>query len=290
MRRFRLLGLCLVGALPVYAAAPVDLSAQHDHAQHAKHADNGGWTSYPVLLPGKAERGDGRATARFVLKNLDAPTVHVQSGDLAAATGSFPVSDGKTVIRPAPRVGNYHWVQAREESAARVVVAATVRYFSNPGPAPAALLRKHKSELELIPLPLPREHAHFREGERAAFLVRFNNEPLGNALVHFESEHGSRATDRTDANGFIAIAFPRDFPSTSGDAGAHHGTPKAQFVVAVEHDAQDRHYLTSFNYVYAQHASTGKSQAAGIGFVVLGGLLATPLLRRKKISDKGKTS
>ena len=59
-----------------------------------------------------------------------------------------------------------------------------------------------------------------------------------------------------------------------------------QFVLAAEHDDGGKRYLTAFNYAYAADAARGKNLMAGAGFGVFGMLLATPLLRRKKVENK----
>jgi hypothetical protein len=177
--------------------------------------------------------------------------------------------------------GNYYWVSARSEQADAVITASTVHYFSNPGPAPTELLARPKGELELTPERLPREHAQYREGEEWPFLVRFRGEPLAGAILTLQTEHGTMDAFRTGADGIARVRFPRDMKrAPAGDeAHAHHGRPRGAFVLAVDHSVDGRHYLTAFNYQYAPYAYDGKHLGAGIGFALLGGLLATPLVR-----------
>jgi hypothetical protein len=287
-------GLAAAGRPSAPAAA-----VQHSHAT----ADLGEtWTSYPLIVPGPPSRAPegastagrprmDRLTAGLTVRNLDTGSVEAIAPLPDAVPTSFSVNDGRAWIAPvAPDAGNYYWVRARQLNGDRLTVASTVWYFSNPGPSPKRLLLREKSELEIIPQPLPREHSSYRESDVRRFLVRFEGQPLSGAKVALETEHGSKASYASDARGFVTVTFPHDFPARAGEHGAdgHMGPPRAKFVLAAEHDTADRRYLTAFNYVYSPHPDTGKNYWAGIGFGVLGMLLATPLLRRRGSANEKK--
>jgi hypothetical protein len=292
MRPFSL-SLLIAATLAASAAsaAPAGGDATGLHAHHAhgtpRTAATNTWTQLPLLLPARGgERGD-RSTARFALANLEAATLTVYTPRAADedAPQQVPVTAGSATYRAPRGSGNYHWVSARQESRDSVATAGTAYYFSNPGPAPTELLLKRKGELELIPQPLPREHGRYREGETWPFLARFNGAPLSGGTVVLETEHGTREMFPTNDQGIARITFPRDFvkrDATGGNGHAGHGPQRADFVLAITHNDGTRYYQTTFNYSYSPHALEGRSLWAGAGFVVLGMVLAAPLLRRRK--------
>jgi hypothetical protein len=89
----------------------------------------------------------------------------------------------------------------------------------------------------------------------------------------------------SDAAGRVWVRFPDDVQPAKG--GGHGGGPTNRFVLAAAHDAGGRHYLTAFNYSYAEDAYTGRSLAWGGGFMALGGLIALPLIVRRKEARRG---
>lgn len=248
-----------------------------------------GWTDLPLL---EATPGRDRSKAGFQVVNLvaEAVTVHAPGGRAPLPEGvrfkadrlewEIPVQEGRFTLQSAG-VGNYHWLQAHEETPESVKVASTAHYFSNPGPAPTAMLARTKSELEIVPEPLPREHNQYRENQERAFLLRFRNEPLAGATLRFTSSAGSRASFASDAAGRALVRFPADV--APDERQGHHGRGASnRFVLAVEHRADDRHYLTAFNYHYGEDAYARKSLLWGGGFLVLGGLIGLPLILRRK--------
>jgi hypothetical protein len=296
------------GGRPAGAPAAAEAVRQHDQHDHApaqaaapagKPADSAvsqgkwqgrEWTKYPLITPMMGRGGD-RAVAKLAVKNFQPAELEVfaAEGPADRLRRQFPVTpEGTQIEAVTPKVGNYHWVSAREEVEGKVTVASTATYFSNPGEAPTALLLKQKYELEIIPQPLPREHGSYRESDKWKFLLRFNGQPLANKELKLETEFGTRTAFTSDANGMVTVLFPLDFkpadPAKAHDQ--HMGPRKGKFVLAAEHDEGGKHYLTAFNYAYAPDAATGKSLMAGAGFGVFGMLLAAPLLRRKKADNK----
>ena len=61
------------------------------------------------------------------------------------------------------------------------------------------------------------------------------------------------------------------------------------FLLVAEHLDGGKRYLTTFNYAYAPSPLHGKSLLAGAGFMLLGGLLATPLLRKPRRRNEERT-
>ncbi|MCW9039347.1 MAG: DUF4198 domain-containing protein [Rhodospirillales bacterium] len=263
---------------------------QHDHSHDM--GKPGAWTNFPLLL----SRGSGRTAAVFRGVNINAGEVTAYSPNVAGdnAVQTLPAQEKGAKLKIGKN-GGYYFATASESSGGWLVSASTVHYFSNPAPPPREMLGKQKSDLEIIPEPLPREHARYREGENWPFLVRFKGKPLPDTLITFVSEHGSKAHFTTDAEGIVNVSFPADFtfpePSKGDKAGQHagHHRPKAGFVLVAMHADEGTRYLSSFNYSYAPGAYRGKNLWAGVGFGVLGMVLAVPLLRRRKNNgSKGK--
>jgi hypothetical protein len=247
------------------------------------------WTRQPLLLPGKNPRGE-RSQALLRVQGIApaALSVHAPAGPAERRKVEYPVApEGAQIAPAAPKVGNYHWVVAREESADAVKVASTAWYFSNPGDSPKDLLQTVKHELEIVPDPLPREHGSYRESEKWRFLVRFEGQPLANQPVTLETEFGSRTSFVTDAAGIATVLFPRDFkPAENKAEGAEgHGPRRAKFVLATEKQTESRRYLTAFNLTYGQDADRDRSLGWGAAFGLVGMLAATPLLRRRNGSS-----
>jgi hypothetical protein len=243
------------------------------------------------LLTGKAERGD-RSSAKLTLRGLAAAniTVYASEGPAERLKTEYPVGpDGAKIEAVTSKIGNYHWVVAREESADAVRVASTAWYFGNPGDSPKDMLQTAKHELEIVPAPLPREHRSYREAEKWRFLVRFNGQALVSQAVIMETELGSRSTVVTDASGHATVVFPRDFkPAANADGEGNDARSRSRFVLATEKEDGGKRYLTAFNYTYSQDPERSRSLAWGAAFGILGMVAATPLLRRRQQNEGGK--
>jgi hypothetical protein len=265
------------------------------HAGHgeAARAAPRAWTDLPLIEP--AAGRDGRQAA-FRVMNLDTVSVRAFApGEQASLPEGLRfrsdqqewdvlLDKGRFTLHSAG-VGNYHWLLARQESADGVTVASTAHYFSNPGPAPTDMLARPKSELEIVPAPLPREHNRYRENRTYRFEVRFQGAPLAGTPVSFTSSAGTRARFVSDAAGRVWVRFPGDVQPAKD--GGHGRGPTNRFALAAAHDAGGRHYLTAFNYSYAEDAYTDRSLAWGGGFMALGCLIALPLIVRRKEARRG---
>jgi hypothetical protein len=283
--------LAILAALVVTPAL-----AQHDHTAPAAAAEPAAsaapqrpaareWTRLPVLMP-VMSRGGERGTAALRPLGIEAAevTVFAPGGAEDRARVAYPLgADGAKIESASPKIGNYHWVTARQESETEVRVASTAWYFSNPGPAPTEMLKRTKHELEIVPQPLPREHSSYREAEEWRFQVRWNGAPLADKPLTLESEFGSRSSFVTDERGVAIVLLPRDFreqKSKGGEEGMM-GPRRAKFALGVEHDADGKHYLTAFNYTYSPDPERTRSVGWGAAFGVLGMVAALPLLRRR---------
>lgn len=271
-------------------------AAQHDHSQHAAAPASSAapapqrpaareWTRLPILAP-VMSRGGERGVAALRPLGIDSAevTVFAAAGPDERRRVAYPVGpEGARIESAAPKVGNYHWVIARQENESEVRIASTAWYFSNPGPAPTELLRQAKHELEIVPFPLPREHSTYREAEKRQFLVRWNGAPLAGQALTLETEFGSRSSFLTDAQGVATVLLPRDIREAKGRGGeeAMMGPQRAKFVLGAEHEADGKHYLTAFNYTYSPDPERTRSLGWGAAFGVIGMVAALPLLRRR---------
>ncbi len=269
-------GLTLLLASAHALAAP----APHQHAEalpaivSAEHGP-------PTLRP---ERGGSRAEKTLRLHGIDARQAWVLGAD-GERPWAVPVADGRLSLKArGPRQGGYHWIDVQAPRGERVVGASTLVYFSNPGPAPRGMLTARRDGLAITPVELPREHRHYRAGERWAFSVRVDGEPLANATVEFVSDNGTRQTLHADGQGLVSVEFPHDFGDQATQAAQGHGHARrrmAGFTLSASHDDGRQWHDASFNYHYTPGAFYGKDLTLGLGFAVLGMVAATPLLRRR---------
>lgn len=288
--------------------APSGMAVDHQHHEHGVAQPPAGrveppgapeqgkrqgrdWTKYPLITPVMRRGERDRMSAGLAAKNIEVAAFEVFAPDSRAegARRQVPLAPEGTAIKALPKLGNYYWVTARQETEGQVMVASTPYYFGEPGPAPTRLLLEQKHELEIIPQPLPREHGAWRESEKWQFLLRFNSQPVANKTVRMETEFGTKTAFVSDEQGLVTVLFPRDFKpdEKKPEQGSHnHGPRRAKFVLAVEHDDDGKHYLSAFNYTYSADVERGRNLLAGVGFGVFGMLLATPLLRRKKAESR----
>lgn len=289
--RALVLTLLLAGLSAAHAAASGHAGHEgHGSAPGGANLNSSTWTDLPLIeaLPGR-----DRAAAAFRLSHLTAGVVTAYAPGSQAPLPEgirfktdrldweMPVQDGRFRL-DSTGVGNYHWLQAREEMPDRVKIASTVWFFANPGPAPTEMLARPKTELEIVPRPLPREHSQYRAGEVWDFALRFRGQPLPGATLKLVSDAGAQTSFTSDPTGRVSVRFPTDIKPRSGENMQHGRGAANRFVLAVEHTAEGRHYLTAFNGRYSENAFAQRSLLWGSGFLVLGSLLGLPLVLRRK--------
>jgi hypothetical protein len=265
----------------------------HDHAAMSGMGKSRAWTIYPILKTRMS--GDSRESMviSLVPQNIVAGSVEDYSNDLSEANAhtQLPIEMGGARFDRKAK-GGFHILTVREEQANLVRVASAVYYNGERGANnPTAMFMQQKSELEIIPQPYPREHSRYRAGEVWKFLVRFNGSPLPGQKVYLETSNGSMAEFLTDAQGVFTLRVPDDFKAeeeSKGAGGHNHGRPGAEFVLATEHEAEGKSYLTAFNSSYGKNAYDQRSLALGLGFTLLGMLGAAPLLRKRKTAKKSE--
>lgn len=253
------------------------------------------WTGYPALKV--MVGGDNRLQREVTLlpKNIAPNSIDAYSANLKApdAHRQLPY-DLVTAKLEKSSTGGFIWLSAREEQADKVIVASSVYYMSERGSKnPTAMFMQQKNALEIIPQPFPREHSRYRSNEDWKFLVRFNGKPLPNQTVNMVTKNGSTLSLKSDAQGVVSAPIPDDFSAKQASklAEAHsHGRKSSEFVLAVEHHAAGKAYLTGFNSSYGPDAYDNRSLVAGLGFMFLGMLGASPLLRHRKSTKNAKKS
>ena len=238
------------------------------------------WTDLPIVTPGggRAERG------QFSLVGLGVPTeqLSVFSPGKPDSPRVLDTAGGRWLISPeVPGTGGHHWLMARGEQIGKIVTASTIVTFPAKGDAPTKLLNQSRGGLEILPQIVP-EHGGVREGETWKFLVRFDHQPLANAVVRIETENGTKSQSVSDNLGVVKIAFPRDYNPAQIDPKAGSTRTRKGFVLAVEHKTASVTHLTGYNYFYYPDLMRERNLMAGFGFLAFGMLLATPLLRRKE--------
>lgn len=279
---------------PAAMPAPPE-AAQESHAGHGSHGEHPGqpvsWTAYPILTPkSSGERRDAMQT--FVVpQNIVADRIDDYSSNLGDAGGQRQLPLGMAGAKlDQPSSGGFHWLAAREQHDDSVRVASTVHYFGERGGRdPSAMFMQQKNDLEIIPQPFPREHSTYRAGEDWKFLVRFRGQALANQTVMLETRNGTRLSLKSDDLGIVSLHLPDDFQARqeNPEKGTHaHGRRSADFLLATEYQADGMDYVTAFNGKYGPNAFDQRSLAWGLGFILLGMLSASPLLRPRKEQDK----
>lgn len=273
------LAVALLLATSGPALAARERASAHDH--HGGEANptrpGANWTSLPILVAA-GRPGPGGVT--LAVQNIAADRLTIRGPEAPEKVRELTVDNGQAKAGPAaPTLGGYHWLSAREVSAEGTRVASGIWSFGSKGDSPQALLDLPKEQLEIIPEPAS---VQYRESTEWAFRVRFEGKAIPNAVVRLETANGSREELRADAAGLVRVAFPRDFDSRKLAGVEDQRRVTAGFVLAVEHDAANLHYLTAFNGNYSPDRMRERSLGWGAGFAGLGMLLGTPLLLRKR--------
>ena len=260
----------------------------------AQHAGHGGapkgptaptWTAFPMLVSGG---GFSRSGAKFQAYNM-----HAMNGasfasfygagteDMEAATTSLPIDENGALSVKSGKKGGYYFVRVTGHGpGGEEATATSIKYFSNPGPAPRDLLDTARPGFEIMPAIMPREHGHFRENETWTFNVRMDGKPVGGLPVVLQTSNGTKTEYTTKADGSVDVTLPGDFADVPKDQWRHGRPPSSKFVVAV----RDGGLLATYNDSYNLDAFGDKNLWMGIGFALLGMIIAVPVVRRGKKS------
>lgn len=253
------------------------------------------WTTYPTLKIMAGGESRMRREVSLLPKNITPGRLDAYSANLKAADAHRELPyDLVTAKLEKSSTGGFVWLSAREEQADKVIVASTVYYMSERGSVnPTAMFMQQKNSLEIIPQPFPREHSRYRSNEDWKFLVRFNGRLLPNQAVSMVTQNGSKLLFKSDAHGVVTVRIPDDFsamPESKLAQSHSHGRKSSEFVLVTEHQQAGKSYLTGFNGNYGADAYDGRSLIAGLSFMVLGMLGASPLLRHRPSAKQTRKS
>ncbi len=295
--RMNAIGVLLLVFAPLSTATEPPRAVVQGGHDHAAMSDAMGvrdmpittaWTELPTL---KTKMSGANRESRIITvmpQNIVAASIDAWSNNLqdADAHRQLPMELGGARL-DKPTTGGFQMLTAREERRDAVHVASTVYYFGERSAKnPTAMFMRQKNELEIIPQPFPREHSRYRANEDWQFLARFNGQPLAGQKVDLLTSNGSRMVLMTDAAGVLTVHVPDDFKKIEEvkQGGGHDHSPRrgADLVLATQHVANGKTYLTAFNSTYGPDAFDQRSLALGLGFILLGMIGATPLLRQRK--------
>lgn len=268
-----LLALVLTGAGSVVLA----------HGEHAGHVAAPvvvptNWTEHALLrvamirgaVPSMRIHAVGSDFDQMLLQTPEVPTPTILERDRG----------GWSASKSQMGTGGHLWFMATRETDSEVVRASTYYFFPARHQVPTEMLRSLRGGLEIVPLRL-QEHGGTREGSRWRFLLRYGNQPLPNHNLLMETEGGTRQGFTADAEGIVEISIPRDFLSER--LSAKEGiNARQEFVLSLEHFAEGKRYLTTYNHSYNPDRMRERSLPLGLGVFALGMVLAVPFLRRKE--------
>ncbi len=186
---------------------------------------------------------------------------------------------------------NYHALVASrinngvEESAIRYIYGRG----KPTGHSPKALTQLEKSTLEIVPDPIPREHWHYKAGHEAAFIVRYQQQPLASVSVSLATDRASIVNATTDAHGRVVFTVPDDYQV---DKPGRRENKPAELLVHVKHEDNDQHYASWLSADYEANPKQWKSTQMGV-FVAAGGFIFGTILTglgRKTSNKKGRDS
>ena len=277
-------------AFSVLLLSAVSTFAQAQHAGHGPHGASAklkapNWTYNPILIATGRYSRKGATYQAFNMHAMEADYVvsfhDRDDDDLNAATYKMNIEDSGKVSLKMEEDGGYYLVRVIGHGPeGEEAIASTFKYFSKPGPAPRDLLNAKRPGFEIVPAILPREHSRFRENQTWPFRVRLNGNPVSHATVLLETSNKSKLEFITDDDGVAQVTLPDDFPDIPKDQWSHGRPPASKFVLSV----RDGALLATFNGDYSLDAYGNKNLWAGVGFAVLGMVVAVPLVRRRKQS------
>jgi len=233
--------------------------AKHGHGGHDRHA------AKVYLLSG----GEG-ALVELINPKLSKMPVQIEQGRVSVK--SMGMDSYHALV--ANRInGTLH------ESAVRYVYM-----FGKPsGESPSQLMGYEKSPLEIEPAPYAREHWRYLSNTDAAFIVRFQEKPLGHAVVTMTTGNGTNSEFKADAEGKLTIPLPEDFPAVKPGRMGNH---PSEFSLTVSHREKSQTYTSTLSADYHINPEHWQSTELGLavvgGGMLFGGLITLRSRRRKE--------
>ncbi|MCP3849828.1 MAG: DUF4198 domain-containing protein [Gammaproteobacteria bacterium] len=194
-------------------------------------------------------------------------------------------------ILPGTGMDNYHALVAERKGEA--LHESSLRYVylrgKPSGYSPDNLISNHKLPLEIVPQPMIREHWRYYTNDKHSFKVLFNEKPLADTWVIFQTTNGSKFDAKTDAEGEVTFALPDDFKNVK--PGRRANKPQ-DFVLRAVHIAEGITYKTNFSSKYSVNPSHWQSNSGGIlalSFGFISGLVIMRRHNKNKPQKKKKT-
>ncbi|MDJ0808122.1 MAG: hypothetical protein QNJ78_14970 [Gammaproteobacteria bacterium] len=205
------------------------------------------------------------------LENAENAVITLWNPDLS--TRSLQAENGIITV-PNTGINSYHAVVA--ESVIGDKVETLIRYeYLRGRPAddsPAKLAAAAKTRFEIVPDPIPREHYHYHSDQTWGFILLFDGQPLADAKVLLQTDHGSQTEGVTDQAGRVSLHIPDDFPDIQP---GERDKRSADLRVSAETQVDNIHYRTVLSADYRINPAHWQSfgwgiAVAGLGFLVGG--------------------
>ncbi len=182
-------------------------------------------------------------------------------------------------ILPKTGMDNYHALVAERSTDTSHESSLRYAYLRGKpsGFSPGDLITQHKLPLEIVPEPMIREHWRFYTNNSHLFKILFNEKPLADTWVTFQTSNGSTLDSKTDMDGKVIFTLPDDFKEIK--PGRRANKP-AEFVLRTVHIDKTITYKTNFSAPYSVNPSHWQSNAGGILALSIGFISGIVIMRR----------
>ena len=210
----------------------------------------------------------------------DNQNVIVKYIDPSLQTLSLTAEDkSNQYILPKTGMDNYHALVAERSTDTSHESSLRYAYLRGKpsGFSPDNLIKQHKLPLEIVPEPMIREHWRFYTNNSHLFKILFNEKPLVDTWVIFQTSNGTTLDSKTDADGKVIFTLPDDFKEIK--PGRRANKP-AEFLLRTVHIDNNITYKTNFSAPYSVNPSHWQSNAGGILALSIGFISGIMIMRR----------
>jgi len=233
--------------------------------------------------------GHGRGAKEFYLNDISAElpiSAKLIHSDLE--TAELELNQGIARFK-STRKGNYHALVALQES--DKIERSAIRYiYLNGRPvenSPSEIVDLKKAALQITPAPLPREHWKYESRKSYQFLLTFKGEPLTDHPLLATTAYGLNQILHSDADGYVELTIPEDFPEIIPEARA---TPEGELRLFTSTHVDGKRYEASLSAPYRVSPRNWKSASLGFLFIGLGGVTGLLLSRKIPAQQRRKRS
>lgn len=239
---------------------PTEKQASGQHDQHAGHGHSG-----------------SREKSVYLEDQQNAVVKYIDPG-LKELSLSAEDNSNKYVL-PKTGMDNYHAIIAQRSTDKSHESSLRYIYMRGKpsGYSPENLIKQHKLPLEIIPDPMIREHWRYYSNNQHAFKIFFNNKPLTDSWVIFQSSNGTKLDAKTDSNGKVSFILPDDFQDVKAGRRAN---PPAEFLLRTVHIDNKVTYKTNFSAPYSVNPSHWQSNMGGIIALSFGFISGIIIMRK----------